>query len=93
MNIPDTCVFKSRQKGMEDEYCTGLAADGYSHLIVGQTWVLCGALLSGGRAWPFDMPESSRRFIVMFYRGCGIAALSSASEIEGFVVSTGGDEV
>ena len=36
-----------------------VAACGYTHLIVGQKWVPGGALLSRGRIWPVDVPETS----------------------------------
>ena len=32
---------------------------GYTHQIVGQKWVPGGALLSRGRVWPVDVPETS----------------------------------
>ena len=32
---------------------------GYTHQIVGQKWVPDGALLSRGRVWPVDVPETS----------------------------------
>ena len=35
-----------------------VAEYGYTHLIVGQKWVPGGALLSRGRVWPVDVPET-----------------------------------
>ena len=36
-----------------------VADGGYIHPIVGQKWVPGGALLSRGRVWPVDVPETS----------------------------------
>ena len=36
-----------------------VAKCGYTHQIVGQKWVPGGALLSRGRVWPVDVPETS----------------------------------
>ena len=36
-----------------------VADGGYTHPIVGQKWVPGGALLSRGRVWPIDVPETS----------------------------------
>ena len=36
-----------------------VAECGYTHQIVGQKWVPGGALLSRGRVWPADVPETS----------------------------------
>ena len=36
-----------------------VAECGYTHQIVGQKWVPGGALLSRGRVWPVDVPETS----------------------------------
>ena len=36
-----------------------VADGGYIHPIVGQRWVPGGALLSRGRVWPVDVPETS----------------------------------
>ena len=36
-----------------------VADSGYTHQIVGQKWVPGGALLSRGRVWPVDVPETS----------------------------------
>ena len=36
---------------------------GYTHQIVGQKWVPGGALLSRGRVWPVDVPETSCKFM------------------------------
>ena len=36
-----------------------VADGGYTHQIVGQKWVPGGALLSRGRVWPVDVPETS----------------------------------
>ena len=36
-----------------------VAYGGYTHQIVGQKWVPGGALLSRGRVWPVDVPETS----------------------------------
>ena len=36
-----------------------VADGGYTHQIVGQRWVPGGALLSRGRVWPADVPETS----------------------------------
>ena len=36
---------------------------GYTHPIVGQKWVPRGALLSRGRVWPVDVPETLCKFM------------------------------
>ena len=36
-----------------------IADGGYTLQIVGQKWVPGGALLSRGRVWPVDVPETS----------------------------------
>ena len=36
-----------------------VADSGYTHQSVGQKWVPGGALLSRGRVWPVDVPETS----------------------------------
>ena len=36
-----------------------VAECGYTHQIIGQKWVPGGALLSRGRVWPVDVPETS----------------------------------
>ena len=40
-----------------------VAECGYTQLIVGQKWVPGGALLSRGRVWPVDVPETSCKFM------------------------------
>ena len=40
-----------------------VAECGYTHSIVGQKWVPRGALLSRGRVWPVDVPETLCKFM------------------------------
>ena len=65
---------------------------GYTHQIVGQKWVPGGALLSRGRVWPVDVPETSCKFVPTLRMGRGSVIMSSGLDWERFGVITGGDE-
>ena len=43
-----------------------IAECGYTHQIVGQKWVPGGALLSRGRVWLVDVPETSCKSMPTF---------------------------
>ena len=66
---------------------------GYTHQIVGQKWVPGGALLSRGRVWPVDVPETSCKSMPTLRMGRGSVIMSSGLDWERFGVITGGDEV
>ena len=56
---PCSCCLIFRTK-MGARWRIKIVADGgYTHPIVGQKWVPGGALLSRGRVWPVDVPETS----------------------------------
>ena len=61
---PCSCCLIFRTKVDEKVDISGwrikiVAKCGYTHQIVGQKWVPDGALLSRGRVWPVDVPETS----------------------------------
>ena len=66
-----------------------VAKCGYTHQIVGHKWVPGGALLSRGRVWPVDVPETSCKSMPT---GRGSVIMLSGLDWERFGVITGGDE-
>ena len=66
-----------------------VADGGYTHVVVGQKGVSCGALLSGGPVWSFDVAEGSQKWVPMLCIGRGRFAFASVLNLEWFGMSTG----